>query len=112
MPSSPGCRDEPRTAESLHPGLRGHGDRNQGAPSLAAPLAVGALFGRIVPADERLALVGLALALIAVGLAGGLLQIVRGLAIQRAQTRVGVSVQGALWDRLLRLPPRFFRPYT
>jgi ABC-type bacteriocin/lantibiotic exporter with double-glycine peptidase domain len=34
------------------------------------------------------------------------------LATQRLQTRVGVAVQGGLWDRLLRLPPQFFRAYT
>jgi len=83
-----------------------------GALALAAPVAATTIFGQIVPTDDRLALVGLALALIAVALAVAVLQIGRGLAIQRVQTRVGVSVQAALWDRLLRLPPRFFRAYT
>jgi ATP-binding cassette subfamily C protein len=83
-----------------------------GVIALVMPVATVTMFDNVVPAGERGALVGFALTLIAAALALALLQVARGLATQRLQTRVGVAVQGGLWDRLLRLPPQFFRAYT
>jgi ATP-binding cassette subfamily C protein len=36
----------------------------------------------------------------------------RGIALLRLQQRMASSVQAAVWDRLMRLPLTFFRPYT
>jgi ATP-binding cassette subfamily C protein len=41
-----------------------------------------------------------------------LLEVTRGLAILRLEGRAGAALQAALWDRLLDLPPAFFRRFT
>lgn len=76
-----------------------------------APMVTGMLVDVAIPdADRRLVLtVALGLAAAAVGSAA--FSLVRGLALARADAGVGAEAQVALWDRLLRLPPSFFRRF-
>ena len=76
------------------------------------PLATGALFDSVIPGAVRGTLFQLSLALIVSALAAALFQLTRGIASLRLEGRLGVSIQAALWDRLLSLPVPFFRDYT
>jgi len=44
-----------------------------------------------------------------VAIASGLLQLTRAIALTRIEGKAGSAVQAAVWDRLLSLPPNFFR---
>jgi len=83
-----------------------------GLLGLIPPIATGLIFNTIVPAAEVSSLIQVGIALLIVAIVVGLLQIVRGLTVLRLQSRVDSRLQAAVWDRLLSLPPRFFRNYT
>ncbi len=76
------------------------------------PLATGAIFDSVIPGAARGTLFQLSLALIVSALAAALFQLTRGIASLRLEGRLGVSIQAAIWDRLLSLPMPFFRDYT
>jgi len=76
------------------------------------PLATGAIFDSVIPGAARGTLFQLSLALVVSALAAALFQLTRGIASLRLEGRLGVSIQAALWDRLLSLPAPFFRDYT
>ncbi len=99
-----GCRRDLFLAGGL--GLGG------GLLALAAPVVTGALFNSIIPGAERDQLLQATLVLLACACAAGMFELVRRLALVRVDGRMGAAVQAAVWDRLLRLPPRFFRPYS
>jgi NHLM bacteriocin system ABC transporter ATP-binding protein len=83
-----------------------------GLLSLALPLISNPLFSNVLPrADTNtLAAVVLALAMAALGSSG--FELVRSLSLLRVEGRMEAGVQAAVWDRLLRLSPGFFRNYT
>ena len=83
-----------------------------GALGLVVPVATGALFNSIIPGAERDQLVQVTLILLACSCATGMFELVRRLALARVDGRMGAAVQAAVWDRLLSLPLRFFRPYS
>ena len=83
-----------------------------GLLGLVAPVATGALFNSIIPGAERGQLVQVTLILLACACATGMFEVVRRLALARVDGRMGAAVQAAIWDRLLSLPLRFFRPYS
>ncbi|MDZ7629969.1 MAG: hypothetical protein U5K74_01110 [Gemmatimonadaceae bacterium] len=60
--------------------------------------------------DQKL--LQLTIVLIVVALAGMSFELVRTIALLRVEGRMQVTVQAALWDRLLELPASFFRAYT
>ena len=76
------------------------------------PLATGAIFDSVIPGAARGTLFQLSLALIVSALAAALFQLTRGIASLRIEGKLGVSIQAAIWDRLLSLPVPFFRDYT
>lgn len=83
-----------------------------GLLGLVTPVATGALFNSIVPGAERGQLLQVTLILLASAFATGMFELVRRLALVRVDGRMGAAVQAAIWDRLLSLPLRFFRPYS
>jgi NHLM bacteriocin system ABC transporter ATP-binding protein len=79
---------------------------------MVPPLSVDMLFNSVIPGARRSQLWQVTMLLIAAALANSAFSIVRGVALLRIQQRMGSSVQAAVWDRLMRLPLTFFRPYT
>jgi NHLM bacteriocin system ABC transporter ATP-binding protein len=76
------------------------------------PLATGVLIDRALPMGDRQLLLQISLGLLffAIGSVG--LQWVQSIASMRLETLSESSMQAAVWDRLLRLQPDFFRQYT
>ncbi|MFF2073228.1 NHLP bacteriocin export ABC transporter permease/ATPase subunit [Kitasatospora sp. NPDC058162] len=72
------------------------------------PLATGTVLGSYVPAGRTGSITQLCLALIAAGLASAVFGVVENAALLRLEGRLEATAQAALWDRLLRLPVRFF----
>ncbi len=77
----------------------------------AVPLATAILYGTIIPGAMRPQLLTMMLALLAIALTAAVTEAVRGLAIVRLQTHVGMTLQSAVMERLLSLPAAFFRRY-
>lgn len=78
---------------------------------LLPPILIGRLLNEVVPFAERERLVILALALASVAVGSALFQLVRSIALLRVEAFADGSLQAAVWDRLLRLPLAFFRRY-
>lgn len=83
-----------------------------GLLELAPPLATDQIFGTIIPNAERGLLFQVGLALVLIALVTGLFRIIRGLAMLEVQSKMDASIQSAIWDRILNLPPPFFRAYS
>lgn len=83
-----------------------------GLLALFMPMITSVLFDTVIPMTERgqllLITVGIALAAIV----KGLFDLTLNIAVLRVQMQSDVSLQAALWDRLLSLSPNFFRRYT
>ena len=77
-------------------------------PSMATQL----LFNDIIPGAQRSQMLQVAILLGVSALASAGFGIARGIALLRISVRSGPAILAAVWDRLLRLPLRFFRPYT
>ncbi|MFM8321268.1 MAG: ABC transporter transmembrane domain-containing protein, partial [Chloroflexota bacterium] len=80
--------------------------------ALLTPLATGWLFGQAIPNSDRQLLGFLALAWGGSALAGALFQVTGGLAQLRLESRLELSLEAALWSRLLALPAVFFRGFS
>jgi NHLM bacteriocin system ABC transporter ATP-binding protein len=98
-------------------GLRGtRGDlRNLVLGGLAAvllgtlvPIATGQILGVYVPKAENSLIVQTSLALVASTLVAAVFMLLESISILRLEGRVEATLQPAVWDRLLRLPTRFF----
>ncbi len=83
-----------------------------GLTSLGVPLVVSRIFDTIIPSANQSLLLQLCLLLIVLGFSSAMFLIVQNTAVLRVEMRVEASLQAALWDRLLHLPPPFFRTYT
>ena len=83
-----------------------------GVLGLVTPVATGALFNSIIPGAERDQLLQVTVILLSCAWATGMFELVRRMALVRVDGRMGAAVQAAVWDRLLSLPLRFFRPYS
>ncbi|MCC6804984.1 MAG: ATP-binding cassette domain-containing protein [Anaerolineae bacterium] len=83
-----------------------------GLLGLALPLATTVVIDTATTTGDRRLLqsIGLVLALAALGLAT--FQWIRGAAVLRVQAALDQRLQPALWDRLLRLPASYLRPFT
>ena len=79
---------------------------------LAIPMAAGVVFKKIVPESDSHMLVLITTALLVSVFAGRILDLARGYALVRLQTRWTLWAQAAIWDRMLRLPLPFFRRFT
>jgi len=83
-----------------------------GVLSLGTPLALGYVFDTVIPGADRSQLTVVAVGLGVAALAGAMVRAARNIAAIRVETRVGPSLQAAVWDRMLNLPARFFADYS
>ena len=80
--------------------------------SLVPAIMVGALVNWALPAGADQALFRAVVVLSALAVASGLLLTLQGMAQMRLEGRAMTRVGAAIWDRLLGLPPGFFRRFT
>lgn len=83
-----------------------------GLLALLVPILTGQLFGQVIPAANRSQLFEIVLALVVAALAVMAFQLTRSIAVLRISGKLDGSVQAAVWDRLLALPPDFYRQFT
>jgi NHLM bacteriocin system ABC transporter ATP-binding protein len=72
------------------------------------PIATGQVLGDFVPNAESDLIVQTSLAIVATTLVSAAFMLMENLSILRLEGRVEATLQPAVWDRLLRLPTRFF----
>lgn len=80
--------------------------------SLTPAIMVGVLVNWALPAGAEGILFRVVVILSALAFVGGLLLTLQGMALMRLEGRSMTRVGAAIWDRLLGLPPGFFRRYT
>jgi NHLM bacteriocin system ABC transporter ATP-binding protein len=83
-----------------------------GLLGIALPIATGTIFDTIIPSAQQSLLLQAAALLLVVALTTAAFQITRDIAVLRIEGKMEASLQAATIDRLLDLPPRFFRNYT
>ncbi len=76
------------------------------------PVATGILIDQAIPNSDRTLLFQLGIGLLLASLGVVVFQRVQRVALLRLQTNLDVVTQSAIWDRLLKLQPSFFRNYT
>ena len=79
---------------------------------LALPMFTNVVFSSIVPSGDRSALNQIAALLLVIAVTLGVFSYTRGVTTVRVQARIDSELQAAIWDRLLALPPSFFRGFT
>ncbi|MEU7037448.1 NHLP bacteriocin export ABC transporter permease/ATPase subunit [Streptomyces sp. NPDC046237] len=72
------------------------------------PIATGKVLGEYVPRAENGLIVQTALAIIATSVVSAAFMLLQNISILRMEGRIEATLQPAVWDRLLRLPTRFF----
>lgn len=72
------------------------------------PIATGKVLGEYVPRAEEGLIVQVCLAVMVSGVVSAAFTLLENLSILRLEGRVEAALQPAVWDRLLRLPTRFF----
>ncbi|WP_175410045.1 NHLP bacteriocin export ABC transporter permease/ATPase subunit [Streptomyces sp. TRM64462] len=72
------------------------------------PVATGKVLGEYVAAAERSLIVQTALAVVVAGVVSAAFALLQNLTVLRIEGRIESVLQPAVWDRLLRLPARFF----
>ncbi|WP_338702360.1 NHLP bacteriocin export ABC transporter permease/ATPase subunit [Streptomyces sp. Q6] len=72
------------------------------------PVATGQVLGRYVPNAETGPITQMSLAIIVSGVVSAVFMLVQNMSVLRIEGRVESVLQPAVWDRLLRLPTRFF----
>lgn len=78
---------------------------------MATPFLSGMLIQSIIPDGVRSEIAQLVVTLLAVSFGVIGFELVRGLAVLRIESILGSSIEAALWNRLLRMPARFFRQF-
>jgi NHLM bacteriocin system ABC transporter ATP-binding protein len=76
---------------------------------LLVPIMTGTVLGTLVPEAQRRRILELCLVLIASAFVSALLAIVYNIAGLRLEGRLDEQVQAGVWDRLMSLPPKFYR---
>lgn len=79
---------------------------------LVTPQATAILADHAIPAGDRGMLMQVGGALFAMAVATALFELVQSFAILRMETHVEAVTEAALWDRLLKLRPAFFRRFS
>ena len=79
---------------------------------MVAPQATGILIDKAIPDSDRLLLWQVGLALLAAALGNSAFQLSQGIITLRIENATDVNLQLAVWDRLLKSTPAFFRQYT
>ena len=82
-----------------------------GLVSTAVPVAMGRVMDPIIPSADAHALGVLAAVLVLAAMAGVLLSAAQSILLLRLEGMLDNRVQAAIWDRLMRLPPSFFRRF-
>ncbi len=72
------------------------------------PVATGQVLGVFVPGGEKGFITQMSLALVASSVVAAAFMLLENVAILRMEGRVEATLQPAVWDRLLRLPTKFF----
>ena len=75
----------------------------------APAVALGVLVAEILPFSSRAALAGLVATVAMLSLLALLAGVLSGASLMRFEGRSAARVEAAMWSRLLRLPPQFFR---
>lgn len=83
-----------------------------GLVGTVTPFVTGIVFNQIIPEAARSDLAFLAMGLTVVAISTGLFYITRGFALLRIEGKIDVSLQAAVWDRIMSLPVPFFRDFT
>lgn len=76
------------------------------------PLVSGYIFDHTIPEGNQSQLALITLALIVSAIATVMFQVAQSVAILRTEGKADAIVQSAIWDRMMELPPSFFRDYT
>jgi NHLM bacteriocin system ABC transporter ATP-binding protein len=82
-----------------------------GMLGMLIPVATGIIFNHIIPEARHDQLTQIVLILVVGSLSAVMFQFTQSLALLRIGGKMN-SIQAALWDRLLALPPSFFRKFT
>jgi len=80
--------------------------------ALFTPLATGYIFDTLIPGAQRSGIATICVLLLVAALSGVAFSLLRGVALLRLEGKMDISMQSALWIRLLELPPSFFRDYS
>ncbi|TDT98077.1 NHLM bacteriocin system ABC transporter ATP-binding protein [Streptomyces sp. 846.5] len=72
------------------------------------PIATGQVLGSYVPNAEKSLIVQTSLAIVATTVVSAAFMLLENISILRMEGRIEATLQPAVWDRLLRLPTRFF----
>ncbi|MER6984989.1 ABC transporter transmembrane domain-containing protein, partial [Streptomyces carpinensis] len=72
------------------------------------PIATGKVLGQYVPRAEQGPIAQVCLAVMVSGLVAAAFMLLENLTILRLEGRIEATLQPAVWDRLLRLPTKFF----
>ncbi|MEM7114702.1 MAG: NHLP bacteriocin export ABC transporter permease/ATPase subunit [Chloroflexota bacterium] len=83
-----------------------------GVLGLLIPVGTGVLVDSIIPSADLNRLWMLSAVLVAMAVATAVFQLTRSYAVLRIQGKLNLSLQAALWDRLLHLPLPFFQRYS
>lgn len=76
------------------------------------PITLGKVVSSAVPNRQQEAVIGLVVMLFAAGFASFVFDVVRSLTLLRLSGEYDRNLLPAVWDRVLRLPARFFRDYN
>jgi NHLM bacteriocin system ABC transporter ATP-binding protein len=79
---------------------------------MVTPMMTALLVEQAIPNANHQLMGQMALGMIAVAFGSTLFQMTQGFAIMRLETYADSATQAAVWDRLLKLKPSFFRQYT
>ncbi|HIJ97284.1 MAG TPA: NHLP bacteriocin export ABC transporter permease/ATPase subunit [Desulfuromonadales bacterium] len=80
--------------------------------SLAVPIVTGLIFDSVIPQAQRNQLWLLCLALSLCAIAAAVFDLTKRMALFRIESRMDQHIQGAVWDRLIKLPVSFFRQFS
>ena len=83
-----------------------------GMLAMLGPLLTGHIFGTVIPSSNNPLLWQMVAGLLVAAGASAAFQITRSIAVLRLSGKMDGTLQSAVWDRLLALPPSFFRQYT
>lgn len=83
-----------------------------GILGLFIPVATGFVFNTVIPSARPNQLLELFIGLSVTVAAAVAFELTRGFVILRLESRGGAAMQAAIFDRLLKLPARFFRSYS
>ncbi len=82
-----------------------------GALGVISPFLTGQMIDSAIPQGDRALVLQLGFGMVMAAFATAAFKITQSIAVVRIESKVDYTLQSALWDRLLDLPPNFFRTY-